>query len=171
MLEVVGAHRTTVQLDAPDAPDPPQLRRVAHDDLSRSPARGNAQLHRLDPLGMPLGSPLLEERLALRAMHVALEHDRPRPDPAERPIGDRGIVPHQVELRVAGLGKEHLVRVGDYHFAAGGFQDGLLRLAHENSVARFTFGAQVLWYRDRGRLRLRPKCATRTLPWPASGRP
>src|SRR5947209_11486326 len=68
---------------------------------------------------------LLEERLVLRAVYVALEHDRPPRNPAERSLGHRQIVLYQVELRVAGVWKEYLVRVGDHHVAACGFQDGV----------------------------------------------
>src|SRR5205814_814919 len=43
------------------------------------------------------GGPLLEERLALRAVHVALEHDRPPRDPTQRPFGDRHVVLRQID--------------------------------------------------------------------------
>src|SRR3989475_10958209 len=114
MLEVVGAHRMRVQVDAPQVYDPQQLRRVSHDDLSRGPARGKAHFHRLDPLGMDLGCPFLEEWLVICAVYIALEHDRPRSHPEARPTSDRGIQSGQVELSVAGLRKEHLGRVGNY---------------------------------------------------------
>ncbi len=135
VLKVLGAYRVRVQVDASQVDDPEELRRVAHDDLSRCPARRKAHLHRLDPVGVLRRCPLLEERIALRAIDVALEHDRPPGDPAQRPSGDRRIVPGQGELRVTGLRKEHLVRVGDHHLATRDFQGGLLRLPHENSVA------------------------------------
>src|SRR6266545_1621444 len=73
VLEIVGAHGMRVQVDATEIDDPQKLSRVTHDDLSRRPAGWKAQLHRLDPLGMLFGSPLLKERLTLRAAHVALE--------------------------------------------------------------------------------------------------
>src|SRR5207244_303075 len=68
---------------------------------------------------------LLEERLVLRAVYVAFEHDRPPRNPAKRSLGHRQVVLYQVELRVAGVWKEYLVRVGDHHVAACGFQDGV----------------------------------------------
>jgi hypothetical protein len=142
MLEVVGAYGMRVQVDAAQVHDPHELRRVAHDDLSRRPPRGKAQLHRLDPPGPLLGGTLLEERLALGAVHVALEHDRPRRDPWQRRFGDRHVVLRQVQLRVPGLRKEHLVRVRDHHLATAGFKDGLLRPRHGTSVAEFTLGAR-----------------------------
>src|SRR5207247_9169479 len=77
---------------------------------------------------------LLEERLVLRAVYVALEHDRPPRNPAERSLGHRQIVLYQVELRVAGVWKEYLVRVGDHHVAACGFQDGV----HEEGAGSTT---------------------------------
>jgi hypothetical protein len=82
MLEVVDAHRMRIQVDAPEVDDPQKLRRVAHDHLLRRAPRGEPQLHGLDPVGVLGGGPLLEERLPLGAVHVALEHDRPRGDPS-----------------------------------------------------------------------------------------
>ena len=42
MVEVVGAHRVRVQVDAAEVHDPRELRRVAHDDLvARSAPTGS----------------------------------------------------------------------------------------------------------------------------------
>jgi hypothetical protein len=130
MIEVVRAHRMWIQVDASEVDDPQQLRGVAHDDLARGPARWKAQLHRLDPVRMLLGRSLLKERLTPSAVHVTLEYERATGDSSQRAACNRGVVFRQVELRVAGLRKEDLVRVGDRHLAARGFQHGLLRLCH-----------------------------------------
>jgi hypothetical protein len=143
VLEVVGPHRMRVQVDAPEVDDPEKLCRVAYDDLSRRPAGWKAQLHRLDPLGMLFGGPFLKERLTLSAAHVALEHHRPRRDPPQRPLGHRHVVLGQVQLRVAGLWKEHLVRVGDRHFAPSDFQNGLRHLPHGDSVVNSDSGRKA----------------------------
>ena len=97
MIEVVGAHRVRIQVDAPRLTIHSKLRRVAHDDLSRRPSRRKAQLDRLDPLGALLGGPLLEERLTRGAVDIAFEHNRPPRDATQRALRDREIVPHQVE--------------------------------------------------------------------------
>jgi hypothetical protein len=76
-----------------------------------------------------LGGALLVEGLALRAVDVALEDDRPPRDPAERPFGDREVVLREIELRVAGAREEHLVGVRDRDLAARGFQGDRLRHA------------------------------------------
>src|SRR5262245_32507692 len=137
MIEVVGAHRVWVEIDAPQVDDPQQLCGVAHHDLaSRSPGR-ELQLDRLDPVGVLLWGALLEERLLLDAVDVAVEYDRPARDPPQRAIGDGCIVANQVELGVARLRKEHLVGVGDDDLAAGGLDDGLLRFRHGGSVPKF----------------------------------
>jgi hypothetical protein len=42
---------------------------------------------------------------------------------------------------VAGFREEDLARIGDHHFAADGFQDGLLRLRHLSDC----FSHQPAW--------------------------
>ena len=108
MIEVVGAHGVRVQVDAAEVDDPRELRRVAHDDLVRGPARRERQLDRLDPLRPGLRRALLEEELPLRPVHEALQRHRPALHPAERAVRDGQVVPDEVELRVAGLGKKTL---------------------------------------------------------------
>ena len=67
MLEVVGAHRVRVQVDAAEVDDPQELRRVAHDDLvAPCGPTGSESVDRLDPVGVLVGRALLEERLARR---------------------------------------------------------------------------------------------------------
>src|SRR5438105_4766740 len=68
VVEVVGPHRMRVQVDAPEVDHPRQLRGVAHDDLSSRATRRERELDGLDPVGPRLGSALLEEELALRAV-------------------------------------------------------------------------------------------------------
>src|SRR5207249_11871066 len=93
---------------------------------------------RLDPIGTLLRRALLEERLGVGAVHVALENDRPPGDATQRTVGDRGVVRREIELGVAGLGKEDLVGVRDHHLTAGGDEHGFPRLSHADTVARVT---------------------------------
>jgi hypothetical protein len=77
-----------------------------------------------------LGGPLLKERLTRGAIDIAFEHDRSPRDATQCGLRDRHIVPRQVKLGVAGLGKEWLVGVRDHDPAAIELQDGLARLPH-----------------------------------------
>src|SRR5207244_10599046 len=55
---------------------------------------------------------------------------------------------HEIELRVAGLRKEHLVGIGDDHLAAGRFDDGL-RFRHQSHhySSRAPSGSATRWPR------------------------
>ncbi len=70
---------------------------------------GNAQRDDLDPRRPRLGRALLVEELAADAVRIAHEHVRPAAGAAQRAVGHGEVVAHEVELGVAGLGKEHLV--------------------------------------------------------------
>src|SRR5262249_1786104 len=86
------------------------------------------------PRGTLLGGSLLEERLTVGAVYVALQDDWPPGDAPERAFGHRHVVPRQVELRVAGLGKERLVGVGDDDLATGDLDHAVPRLRHGDIV-------------------------------------
>ena len=76
VVEVAGAHRVRMQLDAAEVDDPGEPRRVVdHDLLGRAPGR-KRERHRAQPVGPLLRRALLVERLALGAVDEALEHDR-----------------------------------------------------------------------------------------------
>src|SRR5262249_56551361 len=67
---------------------------------------------------------LLVERLALRAVHEPLQHDRAVADPAQRAFRDREVVADDVELRETRLrGEIRLVRVRDPHLAPVDLED------------------------------------------------
>jgi hypothetical protein len=59
----------------------------------------------LDPRRPRSRRALLVEELAVDAVRVADEHVRPPARAAERPVGDREVVLHDVELRDAASGK------------------------------------------------------------------
>src|SRR6266536_270626 len=135
MVQVVRADGMRVEVDAPQVHDPRELRRVAHDDLVRGPPRGERELHRLDPRRPGLRGPLLEEELALGAVDVALHRHRPPVDASQRAVGHRHVVTDQVELRVARLREEHLVRIGDGHLDAVELEDLLLPPGHTHTIS------------------------------------
>ena len=116
VVEIIGAHRMRVEVDAAQVDHPGQLRRVADHDLAGGPAGREAQLDRLDPVRAAFRSPLLEERLALGAVHETLQRHRAPRDTAHRPVRHREVVANQVDLGVTGAREEDLVRIADGHF-------------------------------------------------------
>ena len=71
------------------------------------------------PVRRALGHPLLEERRSAGALGEALhEHGAPAHRAHQR-LGDGDVVADEVELGLAPLGEEHLVRAGDPDLAPG----------------------------------------------------
>ena len=68
------------------------------------------------PLG---GRALLIEELAADAVRIADEDVRSVPRGVQRSIGHREVVADQIQLRVAGLGEQHLAGIGDRDLTAG----------------------------------------------------
>ena len=126
MLEIVGAHRVRVQIDAAEVDHPGELRRIVHHQLDRATARGKAQLDRVDPDGSLHGRALLEEELSLRAIDEPLHRHRAPAHAPHRALRDRQVIEDQVALRVPRLGEEHLLRIGDGHLASGDLEHVLL---------------------------------------------
>ena len=125
VVQVPGPHRVRVQVDAAEVDHPGQLGRVADHDLLGGAAGREAQLGGLDPVrALPRGA-LLEERLALGALHEALQRHRPAADAAQRARGHRQVIPHQVQLGVPGPREVDLLRVGDRHLPARHLDHGL----------------------------------------------
>jgi hypothetical protein len=98
MLEVAGAHRVRVQLDAAEVDDPGQPRRVVTTISSAVRPEGNDSVP-CEPSGPLVGRALLVERLALGPVDEPLQHDRPVAIPASAPRSDREVVADDVELR------------------------------------------------------------------------
>ena len=111
MVEVVGADRVRVEVDAAEVDDPGEAGRVVDDDLVGGPPRRERQRRRPDPVGPVVRGALLEERLLLGAVDEALERHRPAADAGQRAVGDREVVADEVELRVAGLREVDLVGI------------------------------------------------------------
>ena len=86
MVEVLGADRVRVEVDAAEVVDPGEAGRVVDDDLVGGPARREGQGRRPDELGQVLRRPLLEERLAGGAVDEPLERHRPAAGAAQRPV-------------------------------------------------------------------------------------
>ena len=99
MIEIAGAHRMRMQLDAAQVDDPGEPRRVIDDDLFRGAARRERQRYGSQPRRPLGGRALLIKRLAFGAVDETLENDRTIPDSGERARRDRQVVAHEVELR------------------------------------------------------------------------
>ena len=74
MLEVLGAHRVRVQLEARQVGEPGERRGVARNDLVGGAARREAELHHLDPGRARLRRALLIEKLAFDAVGITHQH-------------------------------------------------------------------------------------------------
>ena len=106
MIEIAGAHRMRMQLDAAEVHDPREPSRIVDHDLFGGAARGKRQRHRAQPLGPVVGRALLIEGVALGAVDEALEHDRAIADAGERAGRDREVVADEIELGELGLHSE-----------------------------------------------------------------
>ena len=136
MIEVLGADRVRVEVDAAEVVDPGKARCVVDDDLVRCPPRREGQGRRPDELRDVLGCSLLEERLAGCAIHEPLEGHRPPARSAQRSLGDCLVVLDEVELGVARLREVHLARVRDRHLAPVDGEDLLLGRHAQDSTPR-----------------------------------
>ena len=133
VLQVAGPDRVRVEVDAAQVDRPGQGGGVAGDDLDGAAPGREAKLHRVDPGGPGFRGPLLEERLALGAVHEALEHHGPSRDTGHGPARHAEVVPDQVELGVPGPREKDLARVGDGHLVPGHLDD-LLAIGHGATI-------------------------------------
>ena len=117
MVEVVGAHRVRVQLEARQVGHPDERGRLARHHLLGRAAGRKAQLDHLDPRRARLRRALLVEELAVDAVGIADQHVGPAAGALQRAIGHGEVVARQIQLGVTGLGEQHLPRVRDRHLA------------------------------------------------------
>ena len=84
MIEIAGAHRVRMQLDAAEVDDPGEAGGVVDDHLLGGAPRRKRQRHGAQPVRPLRRGALLIEGLALGAVDEALEHDRAIADAGER---------------------------------------------------------------------------------------
>ena len=121
MVEVVGADRVRVEVDAAEVDHPSERRRVVDHDLVGGSAGREGELDGPDEGRELVRGALLEEEVAGRAVREALERHRPAAGAAQRAVGDREVVADEVELGDGPAGRvreEDLVRVGDRDLVA-----------------------------------------------------
>ena len=120
MVEILGAHRMRVQLEAREIGEPGERGGVAgHDLLPRSVPRGSGSSTTSTHERARGRRALLEEVLATDAVGIADHHVGPPARAAQGAVGDGQVVAHQVELGMSGGGEEHLPGIGDGDLAAG----------------------------------------------------
>jgi hypothetical protein len=133
MVGILRSDRPRVQVKASEVDDPDQLGRVPNDHQVGTPAAGEVDQARLDPVGVQPGRSLLVEGLAGRPVREALQEHGPAAGPAEGPLGHREVVAHQVQLGQSQLGEEDLPRVGDRDLAAAGLDLDRFRHGQDSS--------------------------------------
>src|ERR1700730_6172220 len=118
MIEVLGAHRVRMQLEACEVGHPRERGPVPRHHLFRATARREAKGYDFDPGRPGLRRALLIEEFAVDAAGIAHQHVGSPSSPAEGTSGDRKVVSCEIQLGVTGLREEHLPRVRDGYFAA-----------------------------------------------------
>ena len=118
VVEIARAHGVRMQLDASQVHDPRETGGIVHDDFFGGSPRRKRERDRSQPRRPAFRRALLIERLALGAIHEALEHERPIADPGDRARRDREVILHDVELRELDAAREvRLVRIRDPNLA------------------------------------------------------
>ena len=115
VVGVVEAGPPRVQvmdLDAGVVGDPDHRGLVGGEHVVEGVARFSDHLV-IEPRRRPLGAVLLEEALAVDAVRVAHERQRPPPEMGEDGRGDLQVVLDQLRLEDAVMRPQHLVEVGD----------------------------------------------------------
>ena len=136
VIEIVGAHRMRMQLEARQVGHPHERCRVARHDFFGNPAGRKAQRDDVDPVGPRRRRALLKEEFAVDAIGIADEHVGPVAGRTQGALRDGEIVASEVELRVAGLRKEHLAGIRDRDVASGDRQDLAFRaVLHPSTLA------------------------------------
>ncbi len=152
MIELLGADRMRMQLDAGQVGHPCERGRVAGHDLFSGAARRELQRDDFDPLRTRIRRALLVEELLAETVRISHQHVRPAARAAQRALGNLEVVRHEIELRVTGLWEQHLAGICDRHLTPGNVEDrGFSLLRHVCAICAFC-GPGVL--RDR-RPRLR----------------
>ena len=157
VIEIVGAHRVRMQLQAGEVGHPQQRGGIAWHDLVGAAAGRKAQRHHLDPWRPRFRSALLIEELPVDAVGVAHEHVGTPARPAQRAVRHREVIAREIQLGVAVARKEHFLRVGDGDLAIPGADHFLCSFrrhvsrASQSSAKRIGISARHAQGHSRGR--------------------
>ncbi len=132
MIEVFGAHRMRMQLEARQVGHPHQRGGVARHHFLRRAAGRKRQLDHFDPRRPRVGCPLLVERLLGDPVREPEQHVRPAARAAQRALRHGDVVEGQIQLGVARLREQDLSRVRYGDLAAADGQDLVLGRACHN---------------------------------------
>ena len=100
-VEVLASHRPGVPVDHAEVHAPHEVGRVVGHELARVAAAREGHGRRLQPPRRAVGDALLEEGLALHAVHPALHHRGPLAQPAHHRLLALHVVLDEIELRDA----------------------------------------------------------------------
>src|SRR4029450_10892164 len=118
MIEIFGADRMWMQLEARKVGHPGEGRRIPRHDFLGCAAGWKVERNHVDPGRTGSGSPFLIEKLAADAVGIAHENVGSVPCGAQRTGGHGQVVSNEVPLGVAGLRKQNFVWIRDRYLAA-----------------------------------------------------
>ncbi len=119
MIEILGADRMRMKLEASQICEPGQRRRITRYHLLRSTARWEVQLDHFDPRRPAVGRALLIEVIALDAVGVAHQHVGPTTGTAQRSFANGDVVADEVEFGELRFREQNLVGVRDCNLVPG----------------------------------------------------
>ena len=130
VIEIVGAHRMRVQLEAGEVRHPRERRRVARHDFFGGAPGGEAAATRPRSRADAIPARASGRRTLRRCR---LDSGRARwagRRAPQRAFGHRQVIANEIELRVARVRKQHFARVGDRDLAPRGDHGFLFGLRH-----------------------------------------
>src|SRR6188768_1276871 len=119
MLLIVSMRRPDVEADTAEVDRPDDVRDIGRDERIGGGAIGRTDNCGLQPLRARLRNALLEEGRAAGSVRIALEQNWAALHGAHQLLLHGLVIAHQVELRLAPFGKEHLAGAGDRDFVPG----------------------------------------------------
>jgi len=135
-VEVGAADRPPVEVDHAEVDGPHEVGGVGRRQLARRAAGGERDDGGLEPLRRGVGHALLEERLSVGPVDVALEHRGPLAQVDQRRLGHDEVVLDEVALRVPGLREEQLAGIRQSHLMPGDLDRRLLARHRVQKVRR-----------------------------------
>jgi hypothetical protein len=119
VLGIGGLRGPHMETETAEVHRPQHVGEVGRDQRLRGGSVRGADDGRLQPLGVGVRHPLLEEGRPPGTVGEALEQHRPPSHGPQQRLLDGLVVADEVELGVTALGEEHLARAGDRQLAPG----------------------------------------------------
>ena len=115
MIDIRSPYGPRVEIDAAEVDGPHDVGNVDGAELARDSSAREGDGDGLQPVGLAVRYALLEEELSGGAVGVPLQHGGPGLDTAQRALAHREVVLDEVELGLAPLRKEDLLRIRYAH--------------------------------------------------------